>query len=433
MVKKGILIAFLLLGMNAIAQDHFVVRTTLNKSSAYIGEPVQLSIDVFTSTWFTTGVDPGNINIDGAYTIYFGSMAFSEIINGKSYAGVKLTYNIFPYENHPIEIPVLEFEVESPVEGDYKGVTSKVKTSRRRFLVKPIPKDFLAEDWLVADAVRVYDNWQGDFANVKVGDVLTRRIKKEAYGTIGQFIWPSSFDSIPNVSLYPLRSQVTNNKTKTAISATRTDGTRYLFEKEGEVVIPEQVITWWNPSRKRLYKKTLKSRVIQVKPNPDLGMLASVKSQLAQQVKEENKEAQAKEILGMSYKKFAIVSVILIVVLIILIRIVRKLITHQRARKIKYKGSEAYLFDQFMGSKTDYSNLYHWFDYIGIQPPTMHAFAQQYGTEDLKKEVLSLESQLAIGKAPKSNKKLWKKARRRYLKSLQPPSKQLRGTYKINP
>lgn len=91
--------------------------------------------------------------------------------------------------------------------------------------------------------------------NQKVGDVLERRIDRTLTTTVSELIPPVGWDSIENVSLYPMRSDVMNQKSKTAISASRTDGMRHLFLEEGEVKIPKQVFTWYNPYRKLLYKK----------------------------------------------------------------------------------------------------------------------------------------------------------------------------------
>src|SRR6056300_1487870 len=83
-------------------------EVTVNKSSVYVGEPIELNIGIYTSTWFTKGVDIGNIKVNGAYSVNFRSLSTSRKIKGKNYAGVQFIYNVFPFENQDIVIPSLE-------------------------------------------------------------------------------------------------------------------------------------------------------------------------------------------------------------------------------------------------------------------------------------------------------------------------------------
>ncbi len=124
--------------------------------------------------------------------------------------------------------------VETPDEGAYKGVKRLVKTKERKINVKPVPPGYSRSEWLVASGMLVKESWSGDKTEVKGGDVLERSISREVSGTVSELIPPINWESLPGVSLYPARSEVNNHKTRTAISASRRDGIRYLFEKEGE-------------------------------------------------------------------------------------------------------------------------------------------------------------------------------------------------------
>jgi len=224
-------------------------QVTLDRASAYVGQPVEVRITVYTSTWFTSGIDPGNIKVNGAYTIYFRPVSRSFQQGGQNYAGVELIYHVFPYRNEDVIFPSLDIEVESPPEGDFKGVKRTLKSAEKRIRVKPIPPNFSDEQWLVATGLTVTDNWSGNRQKVKVGDVLVRSIARTAYGTVGQLIPPIAWDSLPGISMYPARTNVENHETKTAIRATRTETMRYLFEEEGEITLPEMVFSWYNPYR----------------------------------------------------------------------------------------------------------------------------------------------------------------------------------------
>ena len=420
--KKHIIL-FVCVAFTALTygQGHLSSSVTLSKNSVYVGEPVQVTVSVFTSTWFTKGVNPGNIKVNGAFTVYFRSLSTSKQINGKTHAGVQLFFNVFPHENEPIEFPSLEIEVETPDPDGYKGERHVVKTRPRSINVKPIPNNFNADNWLVTSWMSASENWTGDLKNVKVRDVLERRISRNASNTVSELIPPVKWDTIPNVSLYPTRSEVSNNKTKTAISATRSEGVRYLFEKEGEVNIPKMELTWYNPYQKRLFKKTLPEVTINVQPNPDLGMLASVKEQLEKdKIEEEAEEDSSFTILGLSIKDFLLYVLIGIVSIYILFKLVRIPIKFYKRKRAMYLYSEKYYFDQFIRSISTKSpneilpKLYRWIDELPLENPTIEELNSRCSLPKFNKEInqISIASDKLI-----LNKSIWIQIRKQLIKS----------------
>lgn len=386
---------FLLLifiSFSSVAQSNLWSDVSIGKSSVYVGEPVQVTVSVYTSTWFTSGVNPGNIKVNDAFTVYFRSLSTSKIIKGKTYAGVQLFFNIFPYDDNDIVFPALEFEVETPNEGGYKGVKRKVKTTSKVIKVKSIPSNFNKNEWLVTTYLNVSENWIGNKNEVKVGDVLERKITRNVSNTVAELIPPVLWDSIPNVSLYPTRSEVKSNKTKTAISATRSDGIRYLFEKEGAIEIPEKVLTWYNPRSKKLFKRTLKGFTINVLPNPNLGMLESVRDslQISSPLESEGVEENAGiTILGLSVKQFVILVCCFILISYLLFNIGARIQLILKNRKSVYLSSEKFYFDQFIKSikKEDIDQqtnaLYTWISVLDIEESTISYFVNQFGSNKL--------------------------------------------------
>ncbi len=408
------------------AQGHLFSEVKLSQSSVYVGQPVEVTLSVHTSTWFTKGVDPGNIKVNGAFTIYFRSVSSTKQIKGKTYAGVQMIFHVFPYDDEDILFPSLDIKVETPDEGGYKGVQRLVKTRARKINIKPVPPGYDKAQWLVASGMTVRDTWTGDKTKVKVGDVLERTIRREVPGTVSELIPPIQWDTIPEVSFYPTRSIVNNHKSKTSISASRTDGIRYLFEKEGEISIPEKVLTWWDPYKNKLYKRTLKGFTIEVLPNPDLGMLESVRDSLAIQSSEQNEvsgEKSALTILGLSLKEFAFAFVSILILIYLLIkgtRLLRRIIIKRREQ---YHNSELFYFNQFEKASKSHDPvraiqaLYRWIDQIQLPEPTLLYFAEHYGTDELTKEVILLEQQIDTNKNTKFlfHVKDWSMARKNYL------------------
>ena len=407
--KHNILFLLLICSQLFFGQRHLISDVSINRSSVFVGQPVEVSVSVYTSTWFTAGVNPGNIKVNGAFTVYFRSLSNSKKINGQTYAGVTMYFHVFPYDDQDIEFPSLDIQVETPNVGDYKGVKHTIKTKARTIKVKPVPPNINKEEWLVTSWMSVSENWSGNVKNVKVGDVLERSIFRNVSGTVSELIPPIIWDTIPNVSLYPTRSTVKNHKTKTAISATRTEGMRYLFEQEGRVKISKMELTWWDPYRNKLYKKTLPEVMIDVQPNPDLGMLTTIKESLeAEIIEKERVDDKEFSILGVTLKVFLIYLATFIVTLIGLFKIIKRLIIYLKKRRANYRNSEKYYFDLFIKSinSKDFAKiqnaLYRWIDRLQLAEPTIHYFIKMYGVEHIMNE-------------HSFNKKDWIVARKKFL------------------
>ncbi|SHK10488.1 Oxygen tolerance [Reichenbachiella agariperforans] len=426
---KGNIVGVLLLCMISTTGLHaqkLWSQVQLNRSSVYVGEPVEVSITVYTSTWFTDGLDLGNIQVDGAYTVYFRPVSVSMYDAGTTYPGIQLIYHVFPYEEQDIVFPSLTLEVETPKEGDYIGVRRRLKTKERIIKVRPVPPGFDKADWMVATGMYVSDHWSGKLNEVKVGEVFERKITRTVYGTVAELIPPVGWDSTAKVSMYPDRTVTHNNRGKTSISSSRTERMRYLFEKEGTVTIPEMVYTYFNPYKKRLFKRTLKAVTIEVQPNPDLGVLKSVRdSLLVQQQKEvaAEEEEQPWMILGMTPEQFAVVVLFLGVIAYFFIKLLVKIYRSLKHKRAIYLQSEAYYFDQVKksirrGSRQSVMQaLYRWIDELELREPSVGAFVKQYGTLSLHKEWETWQNE----KTPKSRLtfKLWQEARDRRNKSYQ--------------
>ena len=392
MRKYALLILFLLPALGANGQGHIFSRVDVNQASVYVGQPVEVTISVFTSTWFTKGVDPGNIKVNGAFTIYFRSISSTERISGKTYAGVNMTFNVFPYEDGNIVFPSLEINVESPDEGSSKGIHRLVISSSKRIAVKPVPPNYSVNDWMVSSGVSVSDIWSGDRGSVRVGDVLERSIVREVQGSVAELIPPVHWDSVLGVSIYPSRADVKNNKTRTSISATRTDGIKYLFEEEGEIEIPEIIIMWWNPGTSTMQKRTLKKVAINVAPNPDLGMLKSIRDSLSlarATLEEEELPAEKTSILGLSPRLFVAAVLILLLAIYLFARIYGPLKRAFLNDREQYKNSEKYFFRKYRkaarlkNSSLAQQALYRWIDQLHLQEPSLAYFQEHYGRPDL--------------------------------------------------
>jgi len=380
-----------------------VSYVSLNHSEAYVGQPVQMTVSVYTNTWFTSGVDVGNIQVEGALTVYFRSVPGQKTFGGKAYSGVDFIYNVFPTQAGTISIPELEIHVESPKVGDYKGIKHTIHTKSKSIAVNGVPVGYSPDNWLVSSTLNVSQKWSASTKTVKVGDVLQRSVSRSASGTLGEFIPAITWDTIPGVSIYQKRPSINTNKTKTYVSASRTEAANYLFEKEGDVTLPRMEFVYWNYGNHKFYKKVIDSITIHVEPNPDLSMLASAKKRLEQETVAEAEEDKPFLILGLTIKAFITYLVLGVILLYILYKFLPWLYKRWKAKYKSYHASESYAFKQLkhaIGSSDTYKvlNLLKiWLIKLNPDIPNMKAFIDVYGSDELRKSYLSLEQRATEG------------------------------------
>ncbi|WP_066220868.1 BatD family protein [Formosa haliotis] len=416
MVAKLKLTAVLFLLCSALGySQHLVSYVTTNHNEAYIGQPVQMTVSVYTSTWFTSGINLGNIQVDGALTVYFRSVSSNKTFSGKQYSGVDFIYNVFPTQEGTITIPALEINVESPQTGGYKGIKHVIHTKPKSITVKGVPLGYSPDNWLVCGNLTINEKWNSDIKHVKVGDVLQRTISRTASGTLGEFIPAVAWDSVAGVSIYPKRPSVNTNKTKTYVSASRTEGANYLFEKEGPVTLPRIEFVHWNYNTHKFYKKIIDSVTINVAPNPDLKMLSGIKKQLEAETVAESEEDKPFLILGLPVKTFIKYLLFCLVALFLLFTFLRWAITTAIKRHKAYKVSERYAFKKVVLAihhDTNYAVLNAlkiWLLKLNPEIPSMEAFLQRYGTPDALRNYQQLEKRVLEASSSTYNASAFKK------------------------
>ncbi|NLR93020.1 BatD family protein [Flammeovirga agarivorans] len=301
MVKRIILSTFCLFWvMTAFAQKraNIFTTTTINKKEVMVGEPFKVKLSIYTTTWFTQGLNFEDFQLPNALMIKDGRAIPNSLTIGKYlYSGVEQTYWVFPFSAGENTFPSLTLEVQTPDPGDYKGKKRIVHTKEKTIKVVPPPLGEDPKSWLVASSVRIKDTWNKNLSEVKVGDVLKRTITITAGNTLGPMIPVREFDSLDWAGIYPehpINSNYNNNEGY--ISGTQKQVVTYLVQEAGTFEVPGVTVRYYNPRTKKSKDVSSKDLQIVVEENPNLSMLASLQDSLNKlnQVPEEGTKTSQK-------------------------------------------------------------------------------------------------------------------------------------------
>ena len=255
----------------------------LNRRSVFPGEPIKVTITVYTSTWFATSLDFATPAIENAMIIPFErTLSGVDQRKGKTFAMLQFFYQLYPLESGKYTLPSIPISFETPPEGDYKGKLRTVKTREQTYqLKKEVEKD--GTPWFLAKKVTTSQRLSPNKMTYLQGDMVTRKTTLKAYGTLPLFIPETQWSIANGTSTYPKSPSFKDKRDDKQANGWRTQEVVYLLRDTGTVVLPEQEVSYFNPYRNRWISALFPAKEITVLPNPDLGILETIQDSLQTQ------------------------------------------------------------------------------------------------------------------------------------------------------
>ena len=372
---KGIYILAVLSLLSLEIQAQFA-SAKVSKKKVVVEQPVKVMVTAYSPTWFAEPLSFENLQVNGAFIQSFSrTVSGIQYVNNKKYATLDFYYIIFPYTSGEIVFPELTITTSIPPEGEYKGKPVTLKTKPITIQVDPVPDNADADRWLVANDVRVNNSWSMDLKQLKKGEVIERTISIRAAGTLPSFIDVPDIGTVDFASVYNSEPSFFDDRDEKAANGRRVDKFAYLLEKEGEFIVPEVKVTWWNPHMGRFYSRTLPEYKLIVSENSAINSLSHLRDSL--QALNPTLAAVAEEADEVDYSswyRYTIFGLLVIVVVLILAKFVKRIRKLAAARRQAYRESEAYWYDQIK-RQTNASGLlnalYQWLDHLKDGPKTL--------------------------------------------------------------
>lgn len=199
---------------------------------------------------------------------------FIEHIKGVEYSVTERKYAIFPQKSgkQTIKPLTLTAEVLTSSGANFNDFfntthTKRISSKELDLDVKPVPKTFTDAHWLTAEDLKIEQNWSGDVSQMKVGEPLTRTLTITAKAaTVGSL--PELHQQLDDsLKTYPDQPVLNEQKTEQGITAIRQEKTALIPAKDGQFVLPEIKVAWFNTKTNKTEIASVPATTIQVQAN----------------------------------------------------------------------------------------------------------------------------------------------------------------------
>ena len=222
-------------------------------------------------------IEAPELQFENTYTTKIAENRYQTVINGIRYVITERSYAIFPHQSGEFIIPSLEFvasiqDSRDPFGGGLfqRRNNSNIKilrTEEKRINVLPKPKNYTGQHWLPAKNVSINEEWSQDTQDWSVGTPITRTITLEAHDANAAQLPVIAGAPNNDVKSYPEKPTTDEKITDSGLISYRTESTALVPTAEGEFVLPEIKVSWWNTTKNRQEEAVLPARKLMIKAN----------------------------------------------------------------------------------------------------------------------------------------------------------------------
>lgn len=179
---------------------------------------------------------------------------FQSIVNNRRYHVLEKRYAIYPQKSGELNLPAEVFRGEIRSRRGLFSSRERVNavSTGHRIRVKPKPAGFTGDYWLPARSLSISESWSVTPPEFKVGDPINRTLTLTATGIARSIIPPFAELKLDNAKTYPDPAATAESIGNLGITATRTETIGIVPTEEGELVLPEIRIPWWNTEADRM-------------------------------------------------------------------------------------------------------------------------------------------------------------------------------------
>jgi hypothetical protein len=193
--------------------------------------------------------------------------------NGVRFRVLERHYAVFPERSGPLQIPpmklsgrLVERRSDRLWQPTVRGRRIEVASEPVDLVIRPKPPAFNGQSWLPARSLELTQTVSSN-DTLTVGEPVTRTIMVDAVGLEENMITQPPWPDVPDVRIYPDQPQgISRNDGKWVLGHKEF---RYAVvpEKEGELVLPQLSLHWWDTLNDREQTAVLPEQRLRVLPS----------------------------------------------------------------------------------------------------------------------------------------------------------------------
>ena len=377
------------------ADEGVILRASAEpKDGIWVGQQVRLLIDILARDGWAQIRKFHPFEVSGASVLQVESQGtrLTDTVSGATWTGQHYEWLMFPQRAGAITIPSIVVDVETKDLATQEVTPVPDQKTPALAFQAALPPGADQEHGLISTTrLEAGQTLEPSSAAFKVGDALKRSIALRAAGISGMAFEPVQDAPVAGVGIYPGEPVVQDAVDRGSLSeGRRTESVTYVFEREGNYVLPDVTITWWDLEEKRLHREVLPGPHVRVVGAGAATTTGSGASALA---------------AGSWPRWLGIVAVVGAVVLGAGLYWRQAIRARYQAWALVREHSEAAYFRRFTeAARTSdvhrtLNALLRWLDQLqaGMAPVQLGHFVQRYGDETVRHEVQRLERLVATG------------------------------------
>jgi len=244
------------------ADEGIVLRTSIEpKADIWVGQQVRLLIDVLGRDGWAQIRKFHPFEVSGASVLQVESQGtrLTDTVSGATWSGQHYEWLVFPQRAGAIAIPPIVVDVETKDLATQKTTPVPDQKTPAVAFQAALPPGADQERGLISTTrLAAGQTLEPSTAEFKVGDALKRSISLRAAGISGMAFAPMQYAPVAGAGIYPREPVVQDAIDRGSLSeGRRTESVTYVFEREGNYVLPDVTVTWWDLGEKRLHREVL--------------------------------------------------------------------------------------------------------------------------------------------------------------------------------
>lgn len=260
--------------------DQAKVRAALETDlPVWVGQQVAFHVDLLSPTFFS-GTPAFDVpNVPGAVLMKVDERPTlsTEQIDGVTYSIQRHAFVLFPQRAGTLVVPAFQTRFAVAPAYGKPPVAQSLMLDPLRVEVRMPPGAENLSMLISTTDLMVDDQWSPALSdarttNLKVGDALTRTLKRRVAGVPGMVLPPVAFESYDGLGVYPKPPVVEDATQRGDFTGQRIDTVTYICETVGTYRLPALSIPWFDVDDEQLKRVELPAVTLEVVANPKLAV-----------------------------------------------------------------------------------------------------------------------------------------------------------------